>query len=102
VPPNVMPAPGAAARGGRARVNHAIKRSPTILRVMENYVSLQFDRRLVEQLHRQRPSLPHEAPELSELFGLFEALVNQVWSAEVEDGDVSPSLPGPARPGTRE
>ena len=58
--------------------------SPTILRIMGNYVSLQFDRRLVERLHRQRSSLRYEAPELSELFGLFDALVNEVWNADVE------------------
>ena len=83
-------------------MNQAVKSAPSILRVLDTYVSLQFDRRLVEQLHRQRPSLPHDAAEVSELFGLFDALVNQVWSADSEDDDVSPSRPDPARPGTRE
>jgi len=57
--------------------------SPTILRVMDNYVSLQFDRELIERLHRQRPHLEAaDAPDLCALFGLFAQLVEDVWEAE--------------------
>lgn len=39
--------------------------SPTILRVTDDYVSLHFDRDLIERLHCQRPSLDaYEGPEL--------------------------------------
>ena len=54
--------------------------APTIVQLMENHVSLRFDRGLIERLHRQRPAVDQQqTPDLFKLFGLFELLVTNVW-----------------------
>lgn len=68
-------------------MNGKTKAAPTILRVMENYISLQFDRELIERLHRQRPPVDqHQSPEVFTLFGLFELLVDEVWEGDKRIG----------------
>jgi hypothetical protein len=63
------------------------KPAPTILRVMEHCISLQFDRELIERLHRQRPPMDqHQSPDVFNLFGLFEQLVDEVWEGDKRVG----------------